>query len=76
MDGSEVRNLIAHALGVPPKVICIHHENKIVSSHEMVTLHNGAFLRVELGLVGGNRGSKPQYEVSGISGTGAGPNNK
>ena len=71
MSGSELRILIAHALGVPATVICVHHENKIVTSHERITLHNGAFLRVELGLAGGNRGRKSQHDVSGLRGTGA-----
>ena len=66
MSGSEVRKLIAQELGVPPTVICLFHENQIVTPHKKIKLHKGAFLRVELGLAGGNRGNKYHYEVPGI----------
>ena len=58
MSGREVRELIAHELGVPPTVICVYHDNQLVTSHEKITLYQGAFLRAELGLAGGNKTPK------------------
>ena len=55
MNGSEVRKLKSQELGIPPKVICVFHDNQLVASLQKVTLHQGAFLRVEHGLVGGDK---------------------
>ena len=64
LNGSEIRKHIAHALGVPHSLLRVYHENRLVISQKELSLPQGAFLRIELGLAGGSmKSSDPIQSV-------------
>ena len=62
-NGSEIRTLIACALGLPPPEIRVYLESRLVTSQKKLPIRQGAFLRIELGLVGGN--GTPESKLTG-----------
>ena len=54
LNGREVRNIVAHTLGLTPTMLSVYHENPLVVSQRKLVLQQGVFLRIELALDGGN----------------------
>ena len=64
LTGRELKDHVSNKLGIPAAVLTIQYKQHLIGGPEPLALPDGAFLRINLGLAGGNRSTAKQHTYS------------